>query len=70
MPQHLNSQENKEINEIIRHHIMDITAVRSKQWWKKIYKSRQSAPRLTLLANKQKTELSELEITLWEQLNL
>jgi len=29
MPQHLNSQENKEINEIIRHHIMDITAVRT-----------------------------------------
>jgi hypothetical protein len=31
MPQHLNSQENKEINEIIRHHIMDITAVRTMQ---------------------------------------
>jgi len=48
---------------------MGITTVRTKQQWTKIDKSRQSAPRLTLLAYKQKTELSELEITLWEQLN-
>jgi hypothetical protein len=32
MPQHLNSQENKEITEIIRHHIMDITAVRTENY--------------------------------------
>ena len=49
---------------------MGITTVRTKQQWTQIYKSRQSAPGLTLLANKHKTELSELEIRLWEQLNL
>ena len=70
MPQQLNSQEKMKINEIIRHHIMGITTVRTKQQWTQIYKSRQSAPGLTLLANKHKTELSELEIRLWEQLNL
>jgi len=69
MPQQLNSQEKKNFNEIIRHHIMG-TTVRTKQQWTKTDKSRQSAPRLTLLANKQKAELSELENKLWEQLNL
>jgi hypothetical protein len=41
MPQQLNSQKNKKINAIIRHNIMGITTVRTKQQWTKIDKRRQ-----------------------------
>lgn len=44
---------------IIRHHIMGITVVSINQQWTKINKNRELATRLTLQANKKKTELSE-----------